>query len=77
MALEFKAPEDAYRRIMHETFNGSDFHFVMHDMSSSPSDNQFKSGIVYGRNGEKHEWRNYAIIKTEEREFKAPILMEE
>ena len=41
------------------------------------SDNQFKSGKTYHRDGTTTEWRNYAIIKTEEREFKAPILEEE
>ena len=41
------------------------------------SDNYFKSGKVYHRDGIVTEWRNYAIIKTDEREFRAPIIMEE
>ena len=41
------------------------------------SSNQFKSGKVYHQDGTTTEWRNYAIIKTDEREFKAPIIMEE
>ena len=40
------------------------------------SDNQFKSGRTYHRDGTTIEWRNYAIIKTDGREFKAPIIKE-
>ncbi len=40
------------------------------------SNNHFKSGSTYHKDGSVTEWRNYAIIKTEEREYKAPIIME-
>lgn len=46
------------------------------DLHRSMSNNHFKSGKVYHKDGSVTEWRNYAIIKTEEREFKAPVLME-
>jgi len=69
MTMNWSAYADARIRDFHRAFNAASF--------DGYSGNQFKSGKVYHRDGTTTEWRNYAIIKTDEREFKAPILMEE
>ena len=69
MTMNWSANADEMIRNMHDVFDIDSF--------INRSNNQFKSGKVYHRDGTTTEWRNYAIIKTEEREFKAPILEEE